>query len=665
MESKNDTAQTSRITARDIITGPGGIALTGDFRNAGITLHEGCHSEVNTLVNCRNELFLTDPEIDRATLIDTKGERVTGTCEWIKKDKRYASWLDGKDSLLWISGGPGKGKTMLSIFLTQELEQEVQTVYFFCASDDKDRNNAIAVLRALIWQILERCPQLADHLLGHLDNPNRSRYILGSPEALWVIFMKVVQDNRLGKTYCVLDGLDELVDQSRMWLIKKLVSMARSAGTVSLKLVIVSRYIQRLNNLARVDLDSEKQGSIDQDIQLVINDRVEELAELHSFSRNFRQMVERTLTRQTENTFLWVGFAMIELMEKGTQTEIENCLRTLPKGLPGFYSRMLLQINSEYVSISRSILHWVTMAVSPLSLLELATAIKIQTSEDLELEQAIYDRVKICGPILELRKGRVNLVHHSARDYLVSCNPDLDTIAGTFQIIPEDVHLEIATRCLACIEENMSKGDSPLLHYAIFNWAQHARLASTPTVLMTENSGFFAKDSVPRQEWQRVYEDKGWRIDKGHSDLHIACHLGIDVWVQQILSASDVSTDGKDIYGDTPLAHAAFGGHEAVVKRLLDTGKVNALASNRSDDTPLDIASEKRHETVIKLLEDATGTKAKVGSSNIYEQQIMTPVACRGAHLGLLGLDTLFTIGQRHSSGDDDSIYTGTSDEEP
>jgi hypothetical protein len=77
--------------------------------------------------DCLNALWqtsprLTDPREDRKSLIDTKGERVSGTCKWIKSNATYLSWLRSRSQLLWLSGGPGKGKTMLSIFLAEELE---------------------------------------------------------------------------------------------------------------------------------------------------------------------------------------------------------------------------------------------------------------------------------------------------------------------------------------------------------------------------------------------------------------------------------------------------------------------------------------------------------------------------------------------------------------
>jgi hypothetical protein len=67
------------------------------------------------------ELFITDPVVDRGKIRSAKGQRTPGTCEWIQQHTTYLDWLKPGSSLLWICGGPGRGKTMLSVYLTETL----------------------------------------------------------------------------------------------------------------------------------------------------------------------------------------------------------------------------------------------------------------------------------------------------------------------------------------------------------------------------------------------------------------------------------------------------------------------------------------------------------------------------------------------------------------
>lgn len=69
------------------------------------------------------------PDVDRDMLLTAKGQKVEGTCEWIQMDNEYQSLLRGDTRLLWICGGPGKGKTMLSISSRRSLEETSSKSY--------------------------------------------------------------------------------------------------------------------------------------------------------------------------------------------------------------------------------------------------------------------------------------------------------------------------------------------------------------------------------------------------------------------------------------------------------------------------------------------------------------------------------------------------------
>ncbi|PZD29771.1 hypothetical protein A1F96_04895 [Pyrenophora tritici-repentis] len=187
--------------------------------------HKPQEASEQAAVACRNALRLTDPHVDREGIISAKGSRVVGTCEWITHNASYRAWLnrdgDGNSSnndntrLLWISGGPGKGKTMLSVFLTEELERhtaradDADLAFFFCSAQGEKRNTAIAVLRGLVHQIINKRSQLIKHALPYFKTTDRTQQTLSSLETLWIIFSKLVADVELGTLFCVLDGLDE------------------------------------------------------------------------------------------------------------------------------------------------------------------------------------------------------------------------------------------------------------------------------------------------------------------------------------------------------------------------------------------------------------------------------------------------------------------------
>jgi hypothetical protein len=205
--------------------------------------------------DCLDLLSLTNPYDDREKFINTKGQTVKGTCEWIKDTKVYRSWLDSSSQLLWISGGPGKGKTMLSIFLTEELAKVVEPlkdaklIFYFCNSQDEDRNTVIAILRGLLYQILRERPKLFKCILPDFETENKARYTISSLEALWRIFESMLRDPSFGTIYCVIDGLDECEEGSLPKLIMKLNDFFlsnRTKPTVGEFKLIAENYLDQL-----------------------------------------------------------------------------------------------------------------------------------------------------------------------------------------------------------------------------------------------------------------------------------------------------------------------------------------------------------------------------------------------------------------------------------
>lgn len=137
--------------------------------NSGVQHNHYYHGLPNSRNNATGELYdvflLSDSEDDRQAIRDEKGERVDGTCAWISDNQDFKEWQGGKHSLLCITGSPGKGKTVLSVYLTDTLvnDQRKTThnmIFFFCRHDKPKLKKSISVLRGLIHQLLRSQPEL-------------------------------------------------------------------------------------------------------------------------------------------------------------------------------------------------------------------------------------------------------------------------------------------------------------------------------------------------------------------------------------------------------------------------------------------------------------------------------------------------------------------------
>ena len=198
--------------------------------------------------NCLQSLFLSDPQDDLAAIRSAKGERVPGTCEWILTQDRYTAWLveDGP-RLLWLSGGPGIGKTMISSFLIEELARlaerssQMTLIYYFCDDKDEKRKTATAVLRGLLLQILRQRPVLFKYIQPSFDMSRDTLFT--NFHSLWRVFVSVVQDPEADVVYCLIDALDEYENKSRQLFLTSLTNVfgLQQDKTASVKFIVTSR----------------------------------------------------------------------------------------------------------------------------------------------------------------------------------------------------------------------------------------------------------------------------------------------------------------------------------------------------------------------------------------------------------------------------------------
>ena len=595
---------------------------------------------------CLRALFLTDICADRAKLISSKGPRVDGTCEWIKSHLLYNAWLRSQSQLLWLSGGPGKGKTMLSVFLAEELEQTARSsqnklfLQYFCDNKDEKRNTAVAVIRGLIFQLLQSCPRLFDHILPSFKIQKESLFLSTSFEALWRIFESMVSDPALETTYCVLDGLDECDEASLEILLGKFAALLSANPNESspchLNLVIVSRDLpnfipELLSSFPRISLDPDADTEINKDIDLFIKEKVKKLSKNRQFSEELCVHVENVFRKRAQGTFLWIGI-VAQALRKYKATEVEKALDSFPPGLDQLYARILLQIDPGRREIAARILRWVVMAVRPLTLSELSIAIETTVEPSIvafNRDERIRDQVSYCGNFLITKEDEVGLIHQSAKDYLLrknwGSNPELEV----FGVKEEVANLEIARKCMDYLQsgalENREPKPGPLLRnpdhlrafpllsYAALHWHEHARILARSADIFDMSLPFYHKKSQIWMSWLNVYWASKFRgrPPKLFTLLHLASYFGLlplaenlvltKSWIKKMKRSYNLNK--MDGTGRTALMYAAEGGHEAVVRLLLANGADTEITIGKHGYcTALIMAIQTGHESIVKLL---------------------------------------------------------------
>ena len=112
--------------------------------------------------------------------------------------------------------------------------------------------------------------------------------------------------------------------------------------------------------------------------------------------------------------FRWVALQLNELKECRTKANLKRQLADLPQGLDKTYDQILLGIKERDYGYVKTFLQWLSFAVRPLTLEELAATASIDFSAgngpeyqaDNEL-QDIKDVLKICSSFVMKSEGAV------------------------------------------------------------------------------------------------------------------------------------------------------------------------------------------------------------------------------------------------------------------
>ena len=581
----------------------------------------------------RKLLFTTDPTIDRANIVGNKGEAVGGTCEWILATKEYKEWLRGDTPpLLWIWGGPGKGKTMLSLFISYALEKEFKTTYFFCSARDEKHSTAVAVLRGLLWHLTGLYPDLGRKLRGKFADCSADA--LSCRRTLWTRLCELIKHLGPERLCCIIDGLDECDKDSHQWLMDQFVSMNRSGDSGNFKIAVVSRGSARLPDVSKVRLDHEYSEEVRSSVRIFVESKARELVREFDFDEALSEEIELKLAEGAQGIFLWVGFAMTDLL-KTKKELVFRVLEELPSGLNPLYDRMLDNVKSDQRSITLCLLGYVALACRPLSLGELTSLVFQQlglciTGTDI---RALVEGSK---PLMHMTGQSVSLVHESVRDYVKK-----GVIHDGLHLVPEEMHLHFSRACIeALVHENT------LAQYAIQYWPEHARRAETLAVhLISGHQWFFSPLCSLRRRWWRKYKTYQRRpsalADLGFQQLHMASYLGIQSWVADILKRRPPGPtwlgvrdpcNEKDSEGCTPLHHAASQGFDEIVALLILYG-ADAGVSDNYKQTVSTVAAESGYNNVMRALLDN-----KIDPNECVLGETLLHCVAKEGHVGMVRL---------------------------
>ena len=396
----------------------------------------------------------------------TKGGLYKASSSWILTHPDYNGWRHGDTRLLWIKGGAGKGKTMLLVGITKDLRPQTRLdnpgagsflSFFFCQKTDNRLNNAVSILKGLIYLLLVQDSSLVSYVKDDYNRMGREIFDASDNNAnafyeLSRVFRQMLQHPKSETVYLAIDALDECEDglDHLLGLIRETLENSR------VKWIVTSRNQVNVNDSLALSLEVDSEN-VELAIKHYIEFKVSQIPSLKSKPTQ-RANVQETLLEKANGTFLWVDLTLRSI-HNALGDDVVRRINEIPSGLTPLYKRMLEDIGQpgNYRNKCLVVLSMATLTKRPLHICELQTLADLQGYGETDLEKI----VDLCGSFLTLLESYIYSIHQSAKDYLVSEAAVNDIFpSGTYAVHHAIIEKSV-TAMRAVLKRDMYKLEHP------------------------------------------------------------------------------------------------------------------------------------------------------------------------------------------------------------
>ncbi|KAI0100201.1 hypothetical protein GGR51DRAFT_551683 [Nemania sp. FL0031] len=326
-----------------------------------------------------------------------KRNLLDGSGAWLQKEEFFELWMQHHAPILWVFGGPGAGKTMLSTWLITMLNKQFEAKseiglathvgYFFVKENVEDLRNPNILFKTMAWQIQQVDPLFRRHAATVCEFDRKTARAEDTWENLFLDFYQ----NQDRRAILVIDGLDEAEPHTQrriLRIMKDYVSSIRAGRPARIQFAIFGRFTLRAE-LERIHLDREEKiievSSVKnhEDMENYITDRVKNLLIVKKMrsrkpdgpkeAKKFARSVRQRVLDGAAGVFLWAQL-LLDQMEGKDDRQINQVLAKPPENLYDMIYSVFKRISQDdevdKPTVNR-LLAWIAFAKRPLSFGEL------------------------------------------------------------------------------------------------------------------------------------------------------------------------------------------------------------------------------------------------------------------------------------------------------
>ncbi|KAI1125678.1 hypothetical protein F5Y10DRAFT_294447 [Nemania abortiva] len=386
--------------------------------------------------------------------------RHSGSGEWIFNTDIFKKWAHSNrmpESVLFIHGMPGAGKTIIASSIISKLKPEEEfchrTCLFFYFKHSNDAKRSMAnMLRALLVQLMHQDSTLVPIFYEKCS-------VVSNAEARQLHSLKTWAVELLkSQNICtiILDGLDEChrhhtgKSEARKileWLLLSVIPDCERQGTIIRLLILGQRdgdVDDALSSYPSIRLDREISHS--NDVSTFIQKQASEIGKRFALDPKEESDIAQKITEKARGMFLYAKIVVDNLVAQGSIAELDEEIQTkFPAGLDQAYERVAFRVLDcctrpvKQREAAARILRWLVCATRPLRWSEIQCLFCIDPDLGLcNTNKRRVDNYKgLCGSFVEddinpnptqllQLSPVVSLVHETARRYLIqTCRVDL------------------------------------------------------------------------------------------------------------------------------------------------------------------------------------------------------------------------------------------------
>ncbi|TEY45515.1 hypothetical protein BOTCAL_0330g00100 [Botryotinia calthae] len=541
--------------------------------------------------------------------------RQEGTGEWLFKSQEYQNWLGEKDRLLWCSGSPGAGKTVLASAIVDDLEtrfsaSNVGIAFIYCNYAEKI--SIAEYIASIIQQLIRQRYVIPDYVLDSYHKHRSMGTNINATEAVHLLHSLTTEFPRL---YIVVDALDECEEtkKTRTNLIRQLQSLPSNAH-----LLLTSR---RLGDIAEKlsDYPHLEIRASDDDVRAYLEARINTEENILRFCKKdptLRKTIVGKIAEKAHGMFLLAHMHIeaiaSELKISRVRKALTGLLEILDKTYDDAMKRIMEGQETNRRILAMNILMWLSCAKKPLTVRELQHAVAIMELDldEHELdEDDFYDQdllLTVCAGlvVVDPESGVIRLCHFTLQEYFERHRAKFFPNSGVL----------ITQACIKYLSlDNFKKPERPdretiktrLKEYALLSYASqylgvHAQ-GTAEIELMDDILHFLNQKTLVNGASAAMMPFSIRHTIEFPPPIVAAAMFGLPTIVGKLLkTGADIETVcPKDF---TPLLIAAELGHSPVVQILINS-KANLLAKDYQQENALHKAARKGHVEIPSLIE--------------------------------------------------------------